>query len=133
MTGNRNLEVRETEHFYLDLQKLNEPLIQWMSTGKDHWRRHVVNFTRAELDKRELRGRAITRDMEWGISIPLAGYEHKRIYVWFEAVIGYLSATKEWSQLTAKHDAWKKFWDPQDHGDAGLTISLGKIISPFIQ
>lgn len=126
MTGNRDLEIRETEHFYLALGKLNEPLINWLAQGKEHWRKHVLNFTRGDLEKRELRGRAITRDMEWGVSIPLPGYDDKRIYVWFEAVVGYLSATKEWSQLTKTGDSWKRFWDVKENPDARSYYFIGK-------
>ena len=111
LTGSKDLEVRETEHFFIDLAKLNEPLLAWASTGKDHWRKHVLNFTRGMLEKRELRGTAITRDLEWGVTIPLPGYETKRIYVWFEAVMGYLSATQEWAKLSGKPEAWRGFWD----------------------
>jgi methionyl-tRNA synthetase len=111
MSGSRDLEVRDTEHFYLDLGKLNEPLLDWIGADKENWRKHVLNFTKGELEKRELRGRAITRDLEWGVTIPLPGYDDKRIYVWFEAVQGYLSATKEWAQLAGKPDAWHSYWD----------------------
>jgi methionyl-tRNA synthetase len=60
-----------------------------------------------------LKDRAITRDMEWGVPIPLPGYEGKRIYVWFDAVIGYLSASKEWSQIAGVPDKWREFWQDQ--------------------
>jgi methionyl-tRNA synthetase len=126
MTGSRDLEVRETEHFYLDLGKLNEPLITWLHEDKDNWRKHVLNFSRGDVDKRELRGRAITRDMEWGVTIPLEGYDDKRIYVWFEAVIGYLSATKEWAALTKQPDAWQRFWDKKQNPAAKTYYFIGK-------
>lgn len=126
MTGSRDLEVRETEHFYIDLGKLNEPLLQWISTGKEHWRKHVLNFTRGTLEKRELRGTAITRDLEWGVTIPLPGYDTKRIYVWFEAVIGYISAAKEWAQLIGRPDAWRDYWDAAKNPDARIYNFIGK-------
>lgn len=122
MTGSKDLEIRETQHFYLDLGKLNEPLLDWIGVGKDHWRRHVLNFTKGELDKKELRGRPITRDLEWGITIPLPGYDDKRIYVWFEAVMGYYSATREWAALAGRPDAWKDWWD-ESTGKAGTARS----------
>jgi methionyl-tRNA synthetase len=106
-------EVRESEHFFLRLSAYNDRLKQWLSEGKDHWRKGVLNFSLGVLQE-GLRDRAITRDLEWGIPIPLPGFEHKRIYVWFENVIGYLSATKEWAQLQGTPDVWQEFWqDPQ--------------------
>ena len=116
LSGSHDLEVRETEHFYLDLEPFNAPLLRWLAEGKDHWRRHVLNFSRGEVEKQDLRGRAITRDLEWGVRIPLPGYDDKRIYVWFEAVQGYLSATMEWAKLSGQHEAWKQFWDPEQQG-----------------
>jgi methionyl-tRNA synthetase len=131
ITGNTDLEVRETEHFYLDLGKLNEPLLEWMSAGKEHWRTTVRNFTIAQLEKRELRGRAITRDISWGITIPVAGYETKRIYVWYDAVIGYLSASKEWAALNGEPEAWRQWWDAATAPDARAYYFIGKDNIPF--
>ena len=82
--------MRDTEHFFLDMGKMNEPLLEWINDGKEHWRPNVLNFTRGQLELRELRGRAITRDLDWGVTIPVGDYPDKRIYVWFDAVIGYL-------------------------------------------
>jgi methionyl-tRNA synthetase len=126
LTGSRDLEVRDTEHFYIDLGKLNEPLLEWLSSGKDHWRKHVLNFARGTLEKRELRGTAITRDLEWGVTIPLPGYDTKRIYVWFEAVMGYLSATMEQAQVSGNPEAWRKYWDKSKSPDARTYYFIGK-------
>ncbi|MGQ9554785.1 MAG: methionine--tRNA ligase [Anaerolineae bacterium] len=104
---------RETEHFFLDLAKLNGPLLEWMRTGKEHWRPNVINFTMNMLTSGELRGRPITRDILWGIPVPLPGYESKRIYVWFDAVIGYLSATIEWAKITGQPEAWRQWWQDE--------------------
>ena len=101
-------EFRETEHFFLDLAQLNEPLLEWART-QTHWRPNVYNFTINFLEQ-GLQPRAITRDLEWGVPIPLEGYDDKRIYVWFEAVIGYLSASIEWAQLRGEPDAWERWW-----------------------
>lgn len=113
--GGVHIEIRQAEHFFLDLGVLNEPLLAWINDGhKEHWRPNVLNFTRARLESRELRGRPITRDIQWGVTIPLPGYENKRIYVWYDAVIGYLSASKEWAQITGQAEAWRDWWhDPQ--------------------
>lgn len=102
------LELRETEHFYLDLAKAAPALGQWLAAGKDHWRPQVVNPSRAQVDSGDLHGRAITRDLDWGIPVPVAGWEGKCLYVWFEAVIGYFSAAIEWSKNNGQPDAWKE-------------------------
>jgi methionyl-tRNA synthetase len=105
--------ARETEHFFLDLGKLSKPLLEWILEDKEHWRPNVMNFTRQMLESGELRGRPITRDIEWGIPVPLPGYEDKRIYVWFDAVIGYLSAPIELAQLLGEPEWWRGWWqDP---------------------
>ncbi|MDP2949614.1 MAG: methionine--tRNA ligase [Chloroflexota bacterium] len=105
-------EVRDSEHFFLRLTAYNTRLKEWLSTGKEHWRKNVLNFSLGVLEQ-GLKDRSITRDLEWGVSIPLPGYEHKRIYVWFENVIGYLSAAKEWAQRQGTPEAWREFWqDP---------------------
>ncbi len=103
------LELRETEHFFLDLAKLGDQILAYLEDGKDFWRPNVINFSKNYV-KDGLRGRPITRDIDWGIPIPLEGYESKRLYVWFEAVIGYLSASIEWSINHGTPDAWKDWW-----------------------
>ena len=102
-------ESRTTEHHFLKLSAFNERLIEWVEQ-QEHWRPAVRNFTLGML-REGLHDRAITRDIAWGVPIPLEGYESKRIYVWFEAVIGYLSATKEWAQSSGDADAWKAWWE----------------------
>lgn len=103
---------RETEHFFLDLPKFQEPLLRWVE-AQEHWRPNVRNFT-LNLLKEGLKSRAITRDIDWGVPIPVDGFESKRIYVWFEAVIGYLSATKEWAISKGDPDKWKEWWMEED-------------------
>ena len=104
-------EFRESEHFFLKLSAFQEPLLEWIRQ-KPHWRANVANQTRSFLEG-GLKDRAITRDLTWGIPIPLEGYPGKRIYVWFEAVIGYLSAAIEWAENTGQADKWQDFWkDP---------------------
>ena len=86
-------------------------MLAWLNDGqKAHWRPNVINATRARLESEELRGRPITRDMSWGIPIPVPGFEDKRIYVWYDAVIGYLSASKEWAAVTGAPEAWRAWW-----------------------
>jgi len=112
--GGSNIELRDTEHFFLDLGVLNQPLLDWIRDGtKDHWRSNVYNHTLTRLERRDLRGRPITRDISWGIPIPVPGFDEKRIYVWYDAVIGYLSASKEWAAITGQPEAWRAWWqDP---------------------
>ncbi|MSQ41935.1 MAG: methionine--tRNA ligase [Dehalococcoidia bacterium] len=105
-------EPLPTNHFFLRLSAFNERLREWVEP-QAHWRPAVRNFTLGLL-REGLHDRAITRDIEWGVPIPLEGYEQKRIYVWFEAVIGYLSATKEWAERSGDPSAWEAFWrDPE--------------------
>lgn len=118
--------LRESEHFFLKLTAFEDRLKEWVSK-QTHWRRNVLNFTMGMLNE-GLRDRAITRDIAWGVPIPVEGYESKRIYVWFDAVIGYLSATKEWAQKTGDERAWERFWkDPE----ARSYYFVGKDNIPF--
>ncbi|AGB04829.1 methionyl-tRNA synthetase [Aciduliprofundum sp. MAR08-339] len=103
-------EFRETEHVFFSLSKLEKRLLGWLA-DKTYWRSNVLNFTRNFI-KGGLKDRAITRDIEWGVEVPLKGFENKRIYVWFDAVIGYLSASVEWAKRTGK--SWRAFWMDRD-------------------
>ncbi len=101
---------KESEHFFLDLPFFVQTLANWLQQCT-HWRPNVRNFSLNLLQ--EIQARAITRDMEWGVPIPKAAgktYESKRLYVWFDAVIGYLSASIEWAAHTGKPAAWEAFW-----------------------
>ncbi len=102
---------RDTEHFFLKLSAFNDRLLDWVNQ-QTHWRSNVLNFTRRYLEE-GLRDRAITRDIEWGIAVPVEGFEDKRIYVWFEAVIGYLSAAKEWARSGGDEEKWRAFWQDE--------------------
>jgi methionyl-tRNA synthetase len=105
-------ELRQTEHYYLLLSKFEEPLLEWLRSRRG-WRKHVLNMA-IGFTEEGLRDRAITRDLDWGVPIP-PPYDTigdgKRIYVWFDAVIGYLSAAKEWAQIQGDPDAWKAWWE----------------------
>ena len=117
--------LRDSEHFFLKLSAFESELASWVSR-QSHWRPNVANFTSRYLAD-GLKDRAITRDLEWGITIPLEGYEHKRIYVWFEAVIGYLSASKQWANEKGDAGRWKDFW----FGDTRHYYFIGKDNIPF--
>lgn len=111
LTGS-TLIRKPTKHWFLRFDLFKEKLSAWLA--KKDWKSNVVNFAKSYID--ELKPRAITRDMQWGIPLPLPDTEGKVLYVWFDAPIGYISATKQWAQLQNKPDAWKKYWlDPQTH------------------
>ena len=107
------IEFKETEHLFFKLSEFRDPLLEWLSSGKDHWRSAVINFTRNWLQE-GLIDRAITRDLEWGIDIQREGYEKKRMYVWFEAVMGYYSASLHWAKNQGKPELWKDWWENDD-------------------
>lgn len=102
-------EWRASEHFFLKLSALEKDLKKWLGKEKN-WRGNAYNFTK-NLIAGGLPDRAITRDLDWGIDVPLPGYETKRIYVWFEAVCGYLSASREWAEKAGQALAWQDFWE----------------------
>jgi len=106
------LELRETEHFYLDLSKLEPDIKEFLRARQSYWRDTVIGESLRKIESEGLKPRPITRDLDWGVDIPVEGWTAtgKRIYVWFEAVIGYLSAAIEWSQLQARKDAWREWW-----------------------
>jgi methionyl-tRNA synthetase len=104
-------ELRETEHYYLDLGKLQPAIVDYLKAHESFWRPNVMRQSLGQIIAEPLHGRAITRDLDWGIPVPLEGWNGKCLYVWFEAVIGYLSASIEWSRLTGDPDAWKQWWE----------------------
>jgi methionyl-tRNA synthetase len=123
------LELRETEHYYLDLAQLaDDGIADWIADDKEHWRPQVINFARNLTLKEGLRGRAVTRDMDWGIPVPVEGWDDKVLYVWFEAVIGYLSASIEWSKNQDRPQDWKNWWYDLD---ARSYYFVGKDNIPF--
>ncbi|MCP4794421.1 MAG: methionine--tRNA ligase [Actinomycetia bacterium] len=120
-------EVRSTDHFYLRLTDFEESLGAWLD-GREGWRRHVLNFSKGWIEE-GLQDRAITRDLDWGVTVPVDGFgDDKRIYVWFEAVIGYLSAAKEWAQRQGDPEAWRDWWEGDD---ARSVYFIGKDNVPF--
>ena len=102
-------ELRDTEHYFLKLSHFTDGLIRY-AEASSHWRPHVRAFT-VNVLKEGLVDRPITRDLSWGVPVPVPGFEGKRIYVWFEAVMGYLSATKEWANTEGRPDGWRSFWE----------------------
>jgi methionyl-tRNA synthetase len=109
-------ELRDTEHYFIDLSKLEPDVIKYLEDRADHMRDTVLGESLRKVEAEGLKPRAITRDLDWGIPVPVseAGWETKKLYVWFEAVIGYLSAPIEWSQVSGSPDAWREWWtNPQ--------------------
>jgi len=99
---------QDTEHVFFALSNFEKPLLDWIEK-KDFWKANVQKFTHNWL-KNGLIDRAVTRDISWGVPVPLEGFEHKRLYVWFDAVTGYLSASKEWSKLQGDEALWQSWW-----------------------
>jgi methionyl-tRNA synthetase len=121
-------ELRETEHYYLDLGKLQPDIVDFLKLRETYWRPNVLRQSLGQILNEGLHGRAITRDLDWGIPVPLPDWNGKCLYVWFEAVIGYLSASVEWSRLSGQPDAWKDWW----HGtDPHSFYFIGKDNIPF--
>ena len=103
-------ELRDTNHFYLDLSKLEPEVARFLRERKPYWRDTVIGQSLGQIESEGLKPRAITRDLDWGIPVPLKGWEGKCLYVWFEAVIGYLSATIEWAQVSGNIESWRDWW-----------------------
>ena len=127
-------ELRATEHFFLDLARLQDVVVEFLRLRESYWRPNVLRQSLGQILTEGLRGRAITRDLDWGIPLPKDGipegkeWESKRLYVWFEAVIGYLSASIEWSQLQGDPDAWRTWWQKPE---SRTYYFIGKDNIPF--
>lgn len=113
--------VKESTHFYFPLKKYQPELEKWIES-KPHWKPNVVNYCNGWF-RRGLQDRAVTRDLDWGVQVPIKGYESKVIYIWFENVIGYISATKELFIQKNNPDGWKDYWCSND---TKLVHFLGK-------
>ena len=126
ISGNK-AEFKETEHFFLKLSLLEDQLASWLDE-KEGWRPHVINWAKSFV-KEGLQDRAITRDLDWGIEIPVDDLgSGKKIYVWFEAVIGYLSASKEWAKNNGNEKEWAEWWNNES---AETYYFIGKDNVPF--
>lgn len=121
-------ELRETEHYYLDLAKLQPQVVDFLKLRESYWRSNVLRQSLGQIEKEGLHGRPITRDLDWGIPVPLEGWNGKCLYVWFEAVIGYLSASIEWSRLSSHAEEWQNWW--QDPASRSYYF-IGKDNIPF--
>lgn len=121
---NAPLTLKPTKHWFLLLDKFKDRLSEWLE--KKDWKPNVINFIKEYV--KDLKPRAITRDSTWGVPIPLPDTEGKVLYVWFDAPIGYISATMEWAKKHGNQEAWKDYWmDPQTK----LVNFIGKDNIPF--
>ncbi|NIS78742.1 MAG: methionine--tRNA ligase [Anaerolineales bacterium] len=119
--------IRETEHFFLDLPAFSDRLRDYLQEHAQHWRANVINFARNYVEA-GLKGRPVTRDIEWGVPVPIEEWEDKRLYVWFEAVMGYFSASVEWAYNSGEPEVWKDWWyNPKARG----YCFIGKDNIPF--
>ncbi len=104
--------LKETEHWYMPLGDIQPKLEKWLET-REHWKPNVMGQVKSWLHD-GLADRAATRDLSWGVPVPLKEAKGKVLYVWFDAPIGYISATKEWAREQGKPDAWKDYWQNED-------------------
>ena len=118
-------EMKDTEHWFFKLSEFSEKLRKWVEESTQ-WPDNARNFALGWI-KEGLEDRAITRDLGWGVPVPIKGAKGKVLYVWFDAPIGYISATAEWSLESGKKDSWKKYWEKK----AKIVHFLGKDNIPF--
>lgn len=127
-------ELRETEHYFLDLSRLQDQVVEFLKLREGYWRPNVMRQSLGQIVADSLHGRSITRDLDWGIPLPKEilsegkEWESKRLYVWFEAVIGYLSATIEWGKVNGTPEAWRDWWQNRE---AKTFHFIGKDNIPF--
>ena len=114
ITGSTNLEVRETKHLFIQLTALQDELAKWLAPKEFLWPDLVYSIAQKWL-KEGLEPRCITRDLKWGFPVPREGYENKVFYVWFDAPIGYIGITKQWSDEKPNERSWEDWWlHPED-------------------
>ncbi len=118
--------IREIKHLFLNLDKLEPKLRNWIESKKGEWTEQVVNMALGWLNE-GLKPRSITRDIKWGVKVPIKGFEDKVFYVWFDAPIGYVSSTIEWAQKKGEPEKWRDYWQ----GDAKIYHFVGKDNIPF--
>lgn len=113
--------VKETEHWFIPLGDFQDRLEEWIYSKKE-WKTNVMGQCRSWLEN-GLGDRAVTRDLNWGVPVPVEGSEGKVLYVWFDAPIGYISATREWAELKGDPDLWKSYWQ---HEESSVIHFIGK-------
>ena len=123
------VEFRETEHFYIDLAKNKDALNEWLDSKQGQWNKSLLGMSLSMTKSGELPKRSITRDLDWGVDIPVEGFDKKRFYVWYEAVIGYLSATVEACNRFPEYGQWQD-WISED-AQSETFYFIGKDNIPF--
>ncbi|MBX9878094.1 MAG: methionine--tRNA ligase [Candidatus Obscuribacterales bacterium] len=102
-------EWKTSEHYFLRLSALQSEVAEWIAASSAQWRPNAI-ATALKFAKEGFEDRAVTRDLQWGVEVPVPGFEKKRIYVWFEAVLGYISASMQYGQSIGQPELWKEFW-----------------------
>lgn len=128
ISGSTNLEVRETKHLFLNLPKIEGKLVEWLKTKEAFWPDVAFSIAKKWV-KEGLQPRCITRDLKWGFPVNKAGFEDKVFYVWFDAPIGYIGITKQWSDEKPETRNWKDWW--LDAGDVRYVEFMGKDNVPY--
>ena len=128
VSGSTNLEVRETKHLFLNLPKIEEKLVEWLKTKEAFWPDVAYSIAKKWV-KEGLQPRCITRDLKWGFPVNKEGYENKVFYVWFDAPIGYIGITKQWSDEKPSERNWKDWW--MDAKDLRYVEFMGKDNVPY--
>ena len=128
ISGSTNLEVRETKHLFLNLPKIEPVLTEWLKTKEAFWPDVAYSIAKKWL-KEGLQPRCITRDLKWGFPVNKAGFEDKVFYVWFDAPIGYIGITKQWSDEKPNERNWKDWW--MDAKDLRYVEFMGKDNVPY--
>ena len=128
ISGSRDLEVRATKHLFLKLPALEGFVREWVTTQQERWPALTRSIAQKWLGE-GLRDRCITRDLRWGVPVPLPDFEGKVFYVWFDAPIEYIGATQEWAAARGRPDAWRDWWRASD--EVRYTQFMGKDNLPF--
>lgn len=128
ISGSTNLEVRETKHLFLNLPKIEEKLVEWLKTKEAFWPDVAYSIAKKWV-KEGLQPRCITRDLKWGFPVNKEGFEDKVFYVWFDAPIGYIGITKQWSDEKPQERNWKDWW--LDAKDVRYVEFMGKDNVPY--
>ena len=128
VSGSTNLEVRETKHLFLNLPKIEEKLVEWLKTKEAFWPDVAYSIAKKWV-KEGLQPRCITRDLKWGFPVNKPGFENKVFYVWFDAPIGYIGITKQWSDEKPSERNWKDWW--LDAEDVRYVEFMGKDNVPY--
>ena len=128
LSGSSNLEIRETKHLFLQLPKMEAELDQWIETKKGLWPDIAYSIAKKWL-KEGLKERGITRDLKWGFAVPKEGFENKVFYVWFDAPIGYIGITKQWSDEKPGERSWEDWWLKPE--EVRYTEFMGKDNIPY--